>query len=161
MPMRPTLFSLGTPRAFSGLRITNALGNPLEPFDTLIDRLTLEHIREADPLLWASLTPEKAEGNSMVLRRVFPAFLSGERIQVKRSIDLRPYASFEPGELGTVESVDHETGEVDIRMDAYHVGLHYRQNCAWLIPFGTDDILDAFAILREPRQLLVDGMAVA
>lgn len=71
----------------------------------------------------------------------------GARLTVSRPLDLGYMAQIEPGELGTVVHVEASQGGVEVLMDKPHRGLHAWSNCLLLIPFMTDDTIDAFCLV--------------
>lgn len=150
--MRPILFSIGTQRAFSGLRLEMPSRIGIGLIDVAIDLQTLHALEQESQRHVVEFTDGYAR-----LYGVHPAFTLGTSVRLSRTLDLLPYALFQAGELGIVEHVNGYTGEVDIKMQALHHGLASRANCAWLVPFGTDDILGAFDIVTAT----MDGVATA
>lgn len=73
----------------------------------------------------------------------------GIRTVLSRAVDLMPFAVVPEGACGTVVSVDHESGAVEVELDDYFPGLRQWFNTISLVPFDTDDILDAFQVIAE------------
>lgn len=71
----------------------------------------------------------------------------GARVIVKHHIALLPHAVIEPGETGTVDSIDPDTGEIWIKLDKYHPGLSEWLNSIWLNDY-TDEVADAIAYVE-------------
>lgn len=71
----------------------------------------------------------------------------GDRLVISRPIDLGYMAQVLAGELGTVVYVEPTQGGVEVLLDTIHRGLHAWHNCLLLVPFMTDDTLDAYCLI--------------
>lgn len=76
-----------------------------------------------------------------------PPNLAGLRTRLSRDIDLLPFAVVPEGSCGTVVSVDLDSGAVEVELDDIIPGLRLWFNTVTLVPFDTDDILDAFQVI--------------
>ena len=70
----------------------------------------------------------------------------GDRIATSRPLDLGYAAQIKEGEHGTVIFTCASTGLVEILMDLQHRGLTPWNNCMWLEPYGTEDIVDGIVL---------------
>jgi hypothetical protein len=76
----------------------------------------------------------------------------GDRVAVRKDIDLQPYTTVRGGELGTVARIDMD-GNIDIRMDEEHPGLRSFSNCIWVLSTGdTSDVVDALVLFDPDTQ---------
>lgn len=71
----------------------------------------------------------------------------GDRLSVSRPLDLGYMAQVEEGERGTVVDIEPTEGGIEVLLDTIHRGLCAWGNCILLIPFMTDDTLDAFCVV--------------
>lgn len=71
----------------------------------------------------------------------------GDRLTVTRPLDLGYMSQIAEGEQGTVVDVEPSHGGVEIRMDALHRGLHAWHNCLLVVPFMSEDTIDAFCLI--------------
>lgn len=76
-------------------------------------------------------------------------FQEGERVVVVREVDLRPITIVRAMERGTVVRVDPCTLYTEVRLDADHKGLRDYDNCLWVLPYDTPEILQALG--RKPQ----------
>ena len=83
--------------------------------------------------------------------------LAGLRVWLSREIDLMPFALVPEGSEGVVVAVDEVSGAVEVELDTIIPGLRAWFNTITLMPFDTDDILDAFQVIAglvlEPDEL--------
>lgn len=82
----------------------------------------------------------------------------GDRLVTIAAIDLSPHTIVNQGEYGTVISFDPETFYTEIRMDNPHKGLSEWDNCLWLLPQDTPEILSA---LRRGVTIWMDPVQVS
>lgn len=71
----------------------------------------------------------------------------GDRLSVSRPLDIGYMAQIEEGEMGTVVDIEPTQGGAEVLLDTLHRGLCAWGNCLLLIPFMTDDTLDAFRLV--------------
>jgi hypothetical protein len=62
----------------------------------------------------------------------------GLRLRANEWLDFSPHTVVAPGETGTVDYVDEETGLVEVKLDKLHRGLNEWDNHLWLVPFETE-----------------------
>jgi hypothetical protein len=62
-----------------------------------------------------------------------PSRKVGNRMRVRSAINLEPYTTLEPGELGSVVSTHEDPPEILVRLDKYHESLRLWDNCVLLV----------------------------
>lgn len=67
----------------------------------------------------------------------------GERVITVREISLEPYGVISPGMRGSVIYMDPETLYTEILLDERCRALDPWDNCLWVMPDGTPEILQA------------------